>query len=119
MQEIRRDPMRLVELYQKERGEQYQLILEHPKAMLKEVFESPEKIRGKAMCLMGNFAGFRTSGLVIRKFTYNFDTKKWTVWDVDLSDMFQELIIGDIGVRELEKVFWDDLSSEGFILSID
>ena len=111
--------MRLVELYQMERGEQYRLILEHPKAQLGEVFSTPDMIRGKAMCVIGNFAELSTSGLVIRKFIYNFDTKKWSIWDVDLSDVFQQLFIGDIGVRELEKVFSDQLSLEGFLLCID
>lgn len=111
--------MRLAALRNETRSNQYQLIIEHEKIRLLDAIREPVKVRGRVICFIGNFAGFATQGLVVRKFVYNFDERKWIVSDKDLSDDFEEIFNKHFGRNELYVQFGDMLEMEGFLLNLD
>ena len=111
--------MRLSEMRYQPRSNQYQLIIEHEKITLLDAIRDPSKVRGRTLCFIGNFAGFATEGLVVRKFIYNFDEKKWIVVDKDMSDDFEEFFNKHFERNELYVTFGDMLDMEGFLLGLD
>ena len=111
--------MRLIQLKNETRSRQYQLIIEHEKISLLDAIREPAKVRGRVLCFLGNYAGFSTEGLVIRKFIYNFAEKKWIVSDKDLSDDFEEFFNKHFERNELFVEFGNMLDVEGFLLTLD
>ena len=111
--------MRLSEMKNETRSNQYQLIIEHEKISLLDAIREPAKVWGKVLCFIGNFAGFATQGLVIRKFVYNFAEKQWIISDKDMSDDFEEFYNKHFERNELYVTFGDMLDMEGFLLGLD
>ncbi len=111
--------MRLTGMKFENRSEQYRLIIEHEKIRLLDAIREPAKVRGKVLCFIGNFAGFATEGLVVRKFIYNFAERKWIVSDKDMSDDFEEFYNKHFERNELFVEFGNMLDMEGNLLDLD
>lgn len=99
--------------------EQYNRIIEHPKAKLLDVIQNPSLVRMKVLCFIGNYAGFATNGLTVRKFIYNFEEKAWIISDLDMSDGFEEFYDHHFRKDEMEGEFGEMFDREGFLLDID
>lgn len=111
--------MKLADLRHENRNEQYSQILEHERLKLIDAIENPAKVRGKVLCFIGNYAGFATQGLVIRKFIYNFAEKKWIISDKDMSDDFEEFYNKHFENYEMSSEFRMMFEQEGYLLDID
>jgi len=108
-----------VELKTENKHEQRRKIIEQPKLKLMDAIENPKLVRMKVLCFLGNHAGFVTSGLVVRKFVYNFAEKTWIISDKDLSDDFEEFYEHHFTASELSEEFYKMFAEEGFLLDID
>lgn len=111
--------MRLSQMKNETRSRQYEQIIEHEKISLLDAIREPANVRGKVLCFIGNYAGFATEGLVVRKFIYNFAEKKWIIGDKDLSDDFEEFFNKHFERNELFVEFGDMLDTEGYLLDLD
>ncbi len=111
--------MRLSQMKNETRSRQYEQIIEHEKISLLDAIREPANVRGKVLCFIGNYAGFETEGLVVRKFIYNFAEKKWIISDKDLSDDFEEFFNKHFERNELFVEFGDMLDTEGYLLGLD
>ena len=111
--------MRLAELKNENKHVQRNKIIEQPKLKLMDAVEDPKLVRMKVLCFLGNRAGFATSGLVVRKFIYNFDEKAWIISDKDLSDEFEEFYEHHFTRHEVYEMFHSMFYEEGFLLDID
>lgn len=111
--------MKLSEMKYDDRNEQYRMILEHEQLKLIDAINDPTKVRGKVLCFIGNYAGFETRGLVVRKFIYNFEEKKWIISDKDMSDDFEEFYNKHFENYEMSSEFKDMFEQEGYLLNLD
>ena len=111
--------MRLAELKNENKHVQRNKIIEQPKLKLIDAIEDPKLVRMKVLCFLGNHAGFATNGLVVRKFSYNFNEKTWIISDKDLSDEFEEFYEHHFTRSELAELFYSMFEEEGFLLDID
>ena len=111
--------MRLAELKNENKHEQRKIIIEHPKLKLIDAIENPKLVRMKVLCFLGNHVGFATTGLVVRKFIYNFNENRWIISDKDMSDDFEEYYEHHFTRGELEEEFGNMFEEEGFLLDID
>ena len=113
------DGMRLAELKNENKHVQRNRIIEQPKLKLLDAIENPKLVRMKVLCFLGNHAEFATSGLVVRKFLYNFNEQTWIISDKDLSDGFEEFYEHHFTRCELYELFHSMFYEEGFLLDID
>lgn len=93
----------LLEIF--DRTEQLARLVEQPKISFKEALEQSEKLVGKSVCFIGNFAHFVTKGVVVRLMEYDNEYEEWTVSDLDLSDGFQEYFDYHFENWEMENEF--------------
>lgn len=108
--------MKLKDLEGRSREEQSQLIATQPKVSCLEMIDNPNKMQGKILVFRGNYAGFSTKGLCIRKLEYRKETGRWRVSDIDLSDMFVEDYAYEFSGNEMLKNFQAESNSDGFLL---
>lgn len=112
--------MKLAKLKQLSGPEQITSIIDHERIKLIDALKNPEKFRGKILCFIGNYAGFQTDGVVIRKFVYNFEKETWTISDEDLSDGFEESYNNPFAMdKEMEYVFGWMYDHQGYLLDSD
>lgn len=93
-------------------------IIQSESVTLNFVINHPEKMDGKVLLFFGNYAGFKTRGPVIRVFKYLKDIEKWTVWDRDLDDNFEECFDAKFTKEAVERhsEFHLMLLKEGYLL---
>lgn len=89
---------------------------EQPMVSLQKTIETPEFIAGKAICIIGNFAGFDRPGFPIREFIYDVESKLWTVIDWDLENGFKQSFETHFDSEELKKEFCSVMQFIGYLL---
>lgn len=109
--------MKLKDLKDLKREEQSQMIESCKSIVLKDAINNPSITAGKIIVFCGNYAGFATKGLCVRAVEYLEQEKKWTVSDIDLSDMFIESFYMHFDNVELQENFSDMCNSTGYLLN--
>lgn len=108
--------MKLENLEGKSREEQSQLIADQPKVATRDMIDNPDKMQGKILVFCGNYAGFETEGLCVRKFEYLEQEGRWKVSDTDLSKMRGIEFSVHFTASELRKQFEYFCDGEVFLL---